>query len=90
VKDIWQQVLDELRPTRVRAGHLTVLERVKFISDRGGVIKLLAPDELSRNQIQLRYKHAINEALAKLGRPGAQIEFVAPTVDDEDEEQEES
>ena len=90
MKDIWQQVLDQLRPTQARAGHRTALERVKFISDRGGVITLLAPDELSRNQIQLRYKHAINEALAKLGRPGAQVAFVAPVVDDEDEEQEES
>src|SRR5512139_548899 len=42
VKDIWQRVLDQLRP-KVRAGHLTALERVQFISDRGGVIKLLAP-----------------------------------------------
>jgi len=90
VRDIWQQVLDELRPRRVRPGHLTALERVKFISDRGGVIKLLAPDELSRYQIQLRYRQKIHGALAKLGRPGAQVVFVAPSVDDEDDEQEES
>lgn len=57
-------------------------EPLRFVSDDGATVRLRVPNALFRDWFHQRYATTLNDALARVGRPGTRVELVLGTVQD--------
>src|SRR5258706_14005374 len=74
--NIWDQVLARIETKVNRHSFYTWFKPTTFVADQDGAIRVRFPNALFRDWLTKHYAAVIEEALAKIQRPGAPVAFV--------------
>jgi chromosomal replication initiator protein len=77
---IWDQVLGRVETKVNRHSFYTWFKPTTFVADRENAIRVRVPNVLFRDWLTKHYASVIDEALAEVERPGAQVEFVTEDI----------
>lgn len=84
--NIWDQTLERIRSQIPEEDFRRWFGATAYASDSGDQITVWVPTESIRRHISGHYDHAIDHALAALGRADAHLRLVVSGGDEDDEE----
>jgi chromosomal replication initiation ATPase DnaA len=81
---IWDQVLDELRPTLPREDFRRWFGATAYASDSGDQITVWVPSEAVRRHLEHQYRDAIDQAIEAIGRHSTTVRLVVSGFEDDE------
>jgi chromosomal replication initiator protein len=73
---VWDDVLGRIETKVNRYSYFTWFRPTSFIADTGNTIQVKVADPMVVDWLSKHYAGVLQEALAEVGRPGAQLEFI--------------
>ena len=74
--NLWDEVLTLLDGRMNRFIFFTWFRAVSFLSYSDGLLRVAVPNALFRDWFLARYAHVVDDALARLGRPGTSVNYI--------------
>lgn len=83
--NIWESILDDIRPSIPAEDFRRWFGETAYASDSGDLITVWVPSEAIRRHLRLHYEERVRRSLHELGRTDCDVRFVVGGTDDEDD-----